>query len=477
MRVSGIPIVFLGMLLLATAGSLPVWGQSALDQLQQRLEAAPPAAPSNAPSTAPAVPGTGYLGAILDDAKPPQKGVLVASVKTDGPAARGGLREGDLIVQIAGKPVAGLTDLDEVLDQAVPGQSLQITVEREGKSASLTVTLGTRPAPPAESTAPSLLPPASPGSAPPALPAPTLPPPGSSPANAPPPSAGPTISSPASAAPPASSVPSPAQSTPVAPADELPPPAPTEPRPSRTAADRPAGGATLGITVVTLTDDARMTYGVPVARGALITGIRPGSPADQAGLPLGGVIVSIDGRRVDSSDDLVAAIRAARPGQVVELTYFDGNRLTRKEIRLAGSTAAAAPGAPVGPAAPAVDQPPPSRLLPGVGGSRPLLGRVERMVEGFTRPGATSPAGPSTVYDPLAMAELQQKVAELTAEVASLKERIKALEERLGGSAPPGTPPSGRAPSGAAPGFEGPPASNPRTPGFAAPEGTFSTVP
>jgi hypothetical protein len=105
------------------------------------------------------------------------------------------------------------------------------------------------------------------------------------------------------------------------------------------------------------------------------------------------------------------------------------------------------------------------------------LGRVERMVEGFTRPGATSPAGPSTVYDPLAMAELQQKVAELTAEVASLKERIKALEERLGGSAPPGTPPSGRAPSGAAPGFEGPPASNPRTPGFAAPEGTFSSVP
>jgi hypothetical protein len=186
------------------------------------------------------------------------------------------------------------------------------------------------------------------------------------------------------------------------------------------------------------------------------------------------VIVSIDGRRVDSSDDLVAAIRAARPGQVVELTYFDGNRLTRKEIRLAESTATAAPGTPgVGGA----DQPAPSRLLPGVGGSRPLLGRVERMVEGFTRPGASSPSGPSTVYDPLAMAELQQKVAELTAEVATLKERLKALEERLGGAAPPATPPAGNALPGAAPGFQPPSTAPPRTPGFGAPGSTLPTVP
>lgn len=209
----------------------------------------------------------------------------------------------------------------------------------------------------------------------------------------------------------------------------------------------------------------------------MITGVRPGSPADQAGLPLGGVIVSIDGRRVDTSDDLVAAIRAARPGQVVELTYFDGNRLTRKEVRLAASVAAVGPGAPSGSGTAPPDQPAPSRLLPGVGGSRPLLGRVERMVEGLTRPGATSPAGPSTVYDPLAMAELQQKVAELTAEVASLKERLKALEERLGGAAQPAAPPAGSPPLGTAPSLQPPSPAAPPAPNFRTPDSSRLSVP
>lgn len=463
MRRREITVVLLGAALAALLAALPSRGQSALEQLEQRLNAPPPVSPSTASPATSAVPGTGYLGAVLDDAIDPRRGVIVNSVKPSGPADRGGLRPGDVIVQLDGKPITNLTDLDQVLDRAVPGQSLQITVEREGKATNLTVTLGTRPSPPAEATAPSLLPPASPVLSPPAAT-----PPSSAPAPAPP-SAPPPIST----TPP----PAPAPSSPATSADELPPPVPAEARPPRSANERALGGASLGITVVTLTDDARMTYGVPVARGALITAVRPGSPADQAGLPLGGVIVSIDGRRVDSSDDLVAAIRAARPGQVVELTYFDGNRLTRKEIRLAGSTAPVGPGTPAGPGATLPEQAAPSRLLPGAGGSRPLLGRVERMVEGFTRPGAGSSSGPSTVYDPLAMAELQQKVAELTAEVATLKERLKALEERLGGSAQSASPAAGNAPSGSAPGFSSPPAGPPLAPGFGAPGGARPNVP
>lgn len=451
----------LGMLLLGLRYVPTACGQSALGQLEQRLEGAPPSRPGLSDSPPPAAAGTGYLGAVLDDAPAPKKGVVVQSVRPGGPADQGGLRPGDVIVQLESKPVNDLTDVDWVLDRAAPGQTLQMIVERKGQTTLLKVTLGSRPSPPAENTAPALLPPASPA----------LPPAG--PASSPP-------------SPPAASSSSPAARRS---SDELPPPVPSGSPPATSAgtptdpgAARGPGSAALGITVVTLTDEARMTYGIPVARGALITGVRPGSPADQAGLPLGGVIVGIDGRRVDSSDDLVAAIRAARPGQAVELMYFEGNRLTRKEIRLAAASGPTLPGVPLGPGSGASTESGPPRSVLGGSGSRPLLGRVERMVEGLARPGGISPAGPSTVYDPLAMAELQQKVAELTAEVAALKDRLKALEERLGGQGggaspvPGGAPP---APGGTptTPSIQPPAALPPRTPSFETQDPPLQGVP
>ena len=122
---------------------------------------------------------------------------------------------------------------------------------------------------------------------------------------------------------------------------------PTEPAPG-TAAPGPAqatgGGPSLGITVDELTDEARASYGLTVRRGASITHVRAGTPADRAGLPVGGVVVTLDGRRIDSANDLVAAISAAQPGQEIELGYYEGNRFGRKSIKLAPSTAAAAPG-------------------------------------------------------------------------------------------------------------------------------------
>ena len=95
----------------------------------------------------------------------------------------------------------------------------------------------------------------------------------------------------------------------------------------------------MGITVEPFTEQTRGASTVPVRRGAIITAIKPGSPAANADLPLGAVIVAIDGKRVDSSEDLVSAIRAVRPGQEVELTYYEGDRLSRKPIRLVAAIA------------------------------------------------------------------------------------------------------------------------------------------
>ena len=187
-----------------------------------------------------------------------------------------------------------------------------------------------------------------------------------------------------------------------------------------------------------LTDGARTAYGLTVRRGALITSVRPDSPADRAGLPLGGVVVAFDGRRIDSADDLVAAIKGARAGQEVELSYYQGDRFSKKTVRL-GATAAASSAVPSLP-------PSPLRMGPlglgrGTGSSdRPLLSKVERLVDNL----APKPA--STVYNPSEMADLYKSVKELTEQVRTLAARLDAIE----GKAPsPVVPPpsSGFTPS------------------------------
>lgn len=53
--------------------------------------------------------------------------------------------------------------------------------------------------------------------------------------------------------------------------------------------------------------------------GAVVTEIQPGTPADQAGLQPGDLVVSIDGQPVQSSLDLAAAVRSLDPGDQVTL--------------------------------------------------------------------------------------------------------------------------------------------------------------
>jgi len=181
-----------------------------------------------------------------------------------------------------------------------------------------------------------------------------------------------------------------------------------------------------------LTDGARAAYGLTVRRGALITSVRPDSPADRAGLPVGGVVVAFDGRRIDSADDLVAAIKGARAGQEVELSYYQGDRFSKKTVRL-GSTGAASSPAAAAPASPL--RMGPLSLGRGPGSSdRPLLGKVERLVDSL------APKPSSTVYNPSEMADLYKSVKELTEQVRTLAARLDAIEGK--GPSSVTTPPS-----------------------------------
>jgi serine protease DegQ len=73
-------------------------------------------------------------------------GALVAGVVRGGPAEGGGMRPGDVVIAIDGKPVGDAAALLNTVAGLKPGSNAGITLVRERKEMKLTVKVGTRPA-------------------------------------------------------------------------------------------------------------------------------------------------------------------------------------------------------------------------------------------------------------------------------------------------------------------------------------------
>jgi len=72
---------------------------------------------------------------------PVDRGVLVAKLDPHGPAAKAGMRAGDIIVAIGGQPVKSLADLRTAVGQHKVGAVIDMAVRREKNSVTLKVTL------------------------------------------------------------------------------------------------------------------------------------------------------------------------------------------------------------------------------------------------------------------------------------------------------------------------------------------------
>jgi serine protease Do len=70
-----------------------------------------------------------------------EKGVLVTSVDEGGPAAKGGLEAGDVIVRFDGEPIESAEVLRDEVRKAEPGKEVTVTVQREGRALDLKVKL------------------------------------------------------------------------------------------------------------------------------------------------------------------------------------------------------------------------------------------------------------------------------------------------------------------------------------------------
>ena len=83
----------------------------------------------------------GTVPSYSEDPNQP-KGVLLSDVVPEGPAAKAGLKGGDLILQIGTTEIASVSDLMYVLGAAKPGEKTTVTFVRNGKTEKVDATFG-----------------------------------------------------------------------------------------------------------------------------------------------------------------------------------------------------------------------------------------------------------------------------------------------------------------------------------------------
>jgi putative serine protease PepD len=72
-------------------------------------------------------------------------GVIVESVQTASPAAKAGVRVGDIVESVDGKPLRGVNDLIAAVSADRPGQTLTLGLERGARHLALQVVLAAQP--------------------------------------------------------------------------------------------------------------------------------------------------------------------------------------------------------------------------------------------------------------------------------------------------------------------------------------------
>src|SRR6476619_482981 len=83
-----------------------------------------------------------YLGVSIDSSA---SNALLAGAQGNTPAAKAGLKKGDVITAVNGTSIATGDDLSRAIDAHLPGDKVTVTYKRGGSEHSVTLTLATRP--------------------------------------------------------------------------------------------------------------------------------------------------------------------------------------------------------------------------------------------------------------------------------------------------------------------------------------------
>jgi serine protease Do len=185
-----------------------------------------------------------YMGVGITDVTPENarffhqsdtNGAVITQVEPDSPGAKAGLKVGDVIEQLNGQKVTDSGNLQVLVGQHHPGDKLELTINRDGKTMTVPVTV-----------------------------------------------------------------------------EEL----NNRNGASGSSSGEEHGKARWGIGISNLTPELRDQLQLPSnVHGAVITNVEPGSPADNAGLTRGDVIVEVNRHQVNSSDDVKRELGNVPKGQ------------------------------------------------------------------------------------------------------------------------------------------------------------------
>lgn len=95
--------------------------------------------------------GGSWLGVEIQDVDaakakelklPAERGVLLSVIVPDSPAAKAGLKEKDVITELNGQRIEGVMQFRRMIREIPAGRTVQLSVWRDGKSQSISATLG-----------------------------------------------------------------------------------------------------------------------------------------------------------------------------------------------------------------------------------------------------------------------------------------------------------------------------------------------
>jgi len=200
------------------------------------------------------------------------RGVEIKSVDAESPAAKAGLKEGDVVLDYNGTPVAGIEQFSRLVRETPAGRQVHLNIWRGGATQTLNATIATRPGGYSmhsdDGSFSFTMPPI--------------------------------------------------------------PPIPPIDVPQGTLSWR---SSTLGIESESLNSQLAEYFGVK--EGVLVRAVIRNSPAEKAGVKAGDVIVKVDDRKISNSRDISAALRSlARDKHTFPLTVVRKQQETTLSITL-----------------------------------------------------------------------------------------------------------------------------------------------
>jgi serine protease Do len=199
----------------------------------------------------------GFIGIQISDVTPDNAkffhlnkaaGALISEVTPDSPGAKAGLKIGDVITELDGKPITDAGQLQVLVGQRHPGDTIHLAVTRDDKPTSFDVTLADLSNPNATETA-----------------------------------------------------------------------------------SNEHGKGRWGLNLGDVTPDLRDQLQAPASiHGALVNDVVPGSPADNAGISRGDIIVEVDRKPMKSASDVAQALGSVAKGQdALVLVWSNGGTTFR----------------------------------------------------------------------------------------------------------------------------------------------------